>query len=335
MDSKRLLHGLFMKISVIIPVYNVEKYIATCINSILDQTYNNFEVILVDDGSSDSSGQICDEFAIKDARIKVIHKSNSGVSDSRNKGISQASGQYICFIDGDDFIEKNYFEKVFQLIANYSPKVLINSYKLFYENGKILEPFKKTSEKVLSRSELLKDLLRGKYYGWSPFGKFYHYSIVKDVRFNKDYCYGEDLLFIYDLINKLSDSDSILYAPLCSYMYVQRETSACYAYPVDKKFDCVKIYEHIIKTADQETSEYIYYNLYLRSLIRLKYRMLQCNYDKNKSYYIKCDSVPRKKFIWSFFNPRMKLKPRILLVINFFPNFIFKILMSKLVGKND
>lgn len=99
-----------MLISVIVPVYNVENYLCKCVDSIINQTYNNLEIILVDDGSTDGSASICDEYVLKDSRVKVIHKENGGVSSARNIGIAEASGEYICFVDSDDWLELDYFE---------------------------------------------------------------------------------------------------------------------------------------------------------------------------------------------------------------------------------
>ena len=98
--------------SIIVPVYNVEQYLENCINSVLNQSFRNFQLILVDDGSKDSSGEICDRFAQKDRRVKVIHKPNAGVSAARNTGIDIAAGQFICFIDSDDWIESDFVIKV-------------------------------------------------------------------------------------------------------------------------------------------------------------------------------------------------------------------------------
>lgn len=108
MQELEILHSPL--ISVIIPVYNVEKYISNCVESVLNQTYANFEVILVDDGSPDNSGAICDKYAMKDSRVRVIHKQNKGVSAARNTGIDESRGEYICFIDSDDWIEATYLE---------------------------------------------------------------------------------------------------------------------------------------------------------------------------------------------------------------------------------
>ena len=95
-------------ISIIVPVYNVEEYLKECIDSIINQTYKRIEIILVDDGSTDKSGKICDDYAKIDKRIKVVHKENGGLSDARNVGISVSSGKYIAFVDSDDWVEKNY-----------------------------------------------------------------------------------------------------------------------------------------------------------------------------------------------------------------------------------
>ena len=105
------------KISVIVPVYNVEQYLERCVESIINQTYKNLEIILVDDGSTDNSGKLCDELAKKDNRIKVIHKENAGVSEARNSGIQKATGEYLCFVDADDFVMNDYIKYLHKLIA--------------------------------------------------------------------------------------------------------------------------------------------------------------------------------------------------------------------------
>ena len=103
-------------VSIIVPVYNVEKYIKKCVDSLITQTYSNLEIILVNDGSPDNSGKICDEYAQSDSRIKVIHKANGGLSDARNTGIDIAEGQYIFFLDSDDWIDCQCIEKLHNLI---------------------------------------------------------------------------------------------------------------------------------------------------------------------------------------------------------------------------
>ena len=121
------------KISIIVPVYNVEQYLENCINSVLNQSFRNFQLILVDDGSKDSSGEICDRFVLKDSRVKVIHKPNAGVSAARNAGIDIATGQFICFIDSDDWIESEYLQKIVDEIYDFD--ILFFGSVWHYEDG--------------------------------------------------------------------------------------------------------------------------------------------------------------------------------------------------------
>ena len=110
-------------ISIVIPIYNVEKYIEKCLDSVIKQTYKNIEIILVDDGSPDNCGKICDSYANNDKRIQVIHKENGGLSDARNVGIERANGKYITFVDSDDYIELDYIEYLYTLIKKYNTKI--------------------------------------------------------------------------------------------------------------------------------------------------------------------------------------------------------------------
>ena len=112
-------------ISIIVPIYNVEKYLRRCVDSILCQSYHNLEVWLVDDGSPDGCPAICDEYAGKDKRVKVIHKKNGGLSDARNVAIDVATGEYICFVDSDDYVASTYVETLYALIDKYQTKVSI------------------------------------------------------------------------------------------------------------------------------------------------------------------------------------------------------------------
>ena len=125
-------------ISVIVPVYNVERYIDKCIKSIINQTYKDIEIILVNDGSLDNSGKICDYYAIKDKRIKVIHKKNGGLSDARNTGLDVAKGQYIVFLDSDDWVDKYFLEKLYNLSDKYDADIVCCNFKNVYSENEDL-----------------------------------------------------------------------------------------------------------------------------------------------------------------------------------------------------
>lgn len=120
-------------ISVIIPVYNVEQYLDQCVQSVLRQTYTNYELVLVDDGSTDNSGHMCDEYAERESRIKVIHKENGGLSDARNKGTKEATGAYLTYIDSDDYISDDYLEVLNGLIQKYNADIAVTGIECFYD----------------------------------------------------------------------------------------------------------------------------------------------------------------------------------------------------------
>lgn len=145
-------------ISVIVPVYNVEKYLERCLDSILRQTYTNLEILLIDDGSKDNSGNICDEYAKKDNRIKVIHKPNGGISDVRNVGLETAKGEYIGFVDSDDYIADDMFETLYNLSENNSTDISIVSFYEMY-NGKLIGVRDDKSLMKMDKEEALKELL--------------------------------------------------------------------------------------------------------------------------------------------------------------------------------
>ncbi|MCW3160414.1 glycosyltransferase family 2 protein [Chryseobacterium oryctis] len=207
-------------ISVIIPVYNAANTLHKCVDSVLAQTYPEFELLLINDGSPDNSLEIMNFYAEKDTRVKVIDKAkNSGVSDTRNIGISHAKGQAICFIDSDDWVEKNYLQ-VF--IDNYQ-----SSDTLLIQNlirGKPRELYYKTYQLKNDFSELfIKNNLL--YYG-APYVKFYDREIIikNSITFNKDISYGEDLMFFLEYIKQIK-AIKIIDAALYHYEYTENSLS--------------------------------------------------------------------------------------------------------------
>lgn len=186
-------------ISIIIPVYNVEKYLEKCIQSITQQTYTNLEIILIDDGSSDSSGRICDEFAKNDSRIKVIHKTNEGVSKARNVGIDNATGQYIVFVDSDDYVAKNYISVLYEdLIENNADISICGTCDCF--NGEIVRYSIPYIQKVNSQ-EALRLLLDEKIFFCVVWAKLYKKELFEKYRFNEKTVIAEDLEIIYKIIS--------------------------------------------------------------------------------------------------------------------------------------
>lgn len=136
------------KISVIIPVYNTENYVRKCIESILIQTYKNIEIIIIDDGSKDDSGKICEEFLV-DNRVKIFHQNNQGTSCARNYGLKNVTGKYICFIDSDDYVEKDYIEFLYNLITKFNTDIAVCGFDYAYTNNKFRCNNKKKKNKTI------------------------------------------------------------------------------------------------------------------------------------------------------------------------------------------
>lgn len=210
------------QISVVIPVYNVEKYLEKCLDSVVRQTYKDLEIILVDDGSTDRSGAICDKYANSDNRIIVIHQSNGGLSDARNKGINIATGRYIGFIDSDDYVSDDYFEVLHKLITSGPYQISICNPLYVYESDDEILPNKKIGKCMCMTSEdALATMLYQNYYDTSAWGKLYERRLFDDVKYPEGRLY-EDLGTTYKLILK---SENVIFIDKELYFYLQRDNS--------------------------------------------------------------------------------------------------------------
>lgn len=213
------------KVSVVVPVYNVEDYLDKCVKSIVSQTYENLEIILVDDGSVDRSPQICDQWAAKDNRIKVVHKKNGGLSSARNAGIDNATGKYIMFEDSDDWLEIELIEKCVDRIKKTMADIVIFGYKKVDERGNCLEELTFGSQNC-SKEELTNQLFKritemSFGYAWN---KMYDLEIIRksELEFDSGIVDREDLVFNMQLLKYLN---KISYLEFVGYSYLQRGTS--------------------------------------------------------------------------------------------------------------
>jgi len=169
-------------ISIIIPVYNVEKYLERCVKSVINQTYKNLEIILVDDGAKDNSGKMCDELSKLDSRIKVIHKENGGLSDARNFGLKIATGDYIGFVDSDDYIADDMYETLYHTIKNNNADISIVSFYEMYKE-KVIGVRDSGNLEILSKQEAMKELLidtKIQSYAWN---KLFKKELFNDLKF--------------------------------------------------------------------------------------------------------------------------------------------------------
>lgn len=212
-------------LSVIVPVYNVEKFLPKCVDSILNQTYKDFELILVNDGSTDHCPIICEEYAKKDARIKVAHKENGGLSDARNTGINIAQGKYISFIDGDDFIIEKAYEILIGEAERNNLDIIIGNAMNFYSEEEQKLKMKKRSfpNEIMSGTEFLKKSYKERAMVHCVVASIYKSKLIKENKlFFKKGIYHEDNLWTPQIFLK---AKRVMYYDLDFYMHVQREGS--------------------------------------------------------------------------------------------------------------
>lgn len=187
-------------ISVIIPIYNVEKYLDRCLKSIISQSYKNIEIILIDDGSKDASSKICDDYAKSDNRIRVIHKKNEGVAIARNLGIKKATGKYITFIDADDYVEKDYVKILYELCRDHDVSIVGT---IDENDEQVVISKSKSMIKIANGKETIKEMLvTNRFFGWTCWNKMYKTEIVKNVKFREKVKIAEDVEFLYNVIKK-------------------------------------------------------------------------------------------------------------------------------------
>lgn len=202
-------------ISIIIPVYNAEKYLDRCIISILKQSFKNWELILLNDGSTDKSGEICDKYKRVDNRIRVIHKKNTGVSSTRNLGINLSKGEYITFVDSDDWIELDYLELMYKSIIEMNVDVIVTGCVYEDKNG-INNPFKKGKPIIYEKNEAKKEFLKQDKFIWTICDKLYRSELLKKVKLDAHLKIAEDMLLFWNLISSV---EKVGYVPLYKYHY--------------------------------------------------------------------------------------------------------------------
>lgn len=258
-----------MKISVIIPVYNVREYLDKCMYSILHQTFNDYEIILIDDGSNDGSQNLCDEYANDYQIVRTVHKKNGGLSDARNSGIRVSQAEYITFIDSDDYVENDYLEYLYKLICKSMSDISVAGTFVVDKDGNILREFDKYTSKVMSPKDALNSALYQDAFDISAWGKLYHKNLFNKRVFKKNILF-EDLDLIPYLI---LDSTSIAYGNESKYYYLQRENSIVSSQFNNKKLELVAISQRLLENINDDSMRpavvrrYVYSNIYLLNQI--------------------------------------------------------------------
>jgi glycosyltransferase involved in cell wall biosynthesis len=237
------------KISVIIPVYNVEPYIRKCLDSVVNQTYKNLEIICIDDGSTDCSGKICDEYATKDSRVKVFHKKNGGLSSALNVGLENFTGDYLGVVDSDDWTEPDMFEVLHESLKNSGAHISVASYFKDTDSESIhIANKERIPEGIIStKNMLLYPLKRDYYMGfcWYMCNKLCIADIVREsgLYFDNDIKYGMDVLFYATMISKCKCTGVYTDKPL--YHYYQRSGAISKSKSIGIKADILIVYKRV------------------------------------------------------------------------------------------
>ncbi len=223
------------KISIIVPVYKVEPYLDKCVSSIVNQTYKNLEIILVDDGSPDNCPAMCDAWAEKDSRIRVIHKTNGGLSDARNAGMTVATGELMAFVDSDDWIAPDMYEYLYQRLTEDNSDIAACGVQMVWENKTPSRMLTRDGNCVLNQEEAMRAIIEESWLKQPVWYKLYKTALVRDILFPKGKCH-EDVFWSYQAVGKakkVSISDYI------GYYYLQRGGSIMGAGYSLKRLDAV------------------------------------------------------------------------------------------------
>ena len=268
-------------ISIIVPVYKVERYLEKCIKSLINQTYQNIEIILVDDGSTDNCPQICDDFATKDKRIRVIHKANGGLSSARNVGLDAAKGEYISFIDSDDYVAADMIERAYSAMVAQDAELCIFGIKWIYENGTAYDKVVPSPicDETLTKSQALDKLCRSDYFYYvTAQNKMYKRTIFNNIRFPEGKIHEDEFTVhhIFDSCLKIVSIKEELY------YYVQRENSIMHSGFSIKRVDGVYAFLDRCNYSKRKNLKKLkfqsYYQAYSLAMSCLRY----CDFYKNK-----------------------------------------------------
>lgn len=319
-------------ISIIIPAYNVEKYISKCLESIINQTYSNIEIILVDDGSTDTTTKICDEYAKKDKRIIVIHKKNGGQSEARNYALKKAKGKYITFLDSDDYVSNDYIEYMYTILKKYNADLSICSVQIVnFENKKY--DLKEQKVSVYSTEKAFENLLYSEGIEVAVYAKLYPREYFNDIEFPVGEKY-EDIAIIAKLMSK---AKKIVYGDKKCYFYYTRQGSTSKSGFNKNELDYIKNTNLMLNFINEK-----YPNLkdaVLRYQIYSKFRILRIllfskeKNDKIQNQMIK-DIKTYDKMVFS--NPRTPKRDKIAIVTLKLGLPFFKLcwfLYSKITGR--
>ncbi len=300
-------------ISIIVPIYNGEKYLRRCIDSVLAQSWVDFELILINDGSCDKSLSVCEEYAVRDNRIKVIDQLNAGVSVARNTGIEAAEGRYICFVDCDDWVDTNYLELLYENLTNADAELAVTGYREVNEEGSNTRDTRTIAcASVFTAEEAMFHLFEaiGFMSFCYPWGKLFKADIISrhHIKFNPAIAIGEDRLFIFDYLHHAS---KVSCTSVSTYNYLM---NSCGAMNTLKGFDlkyltCFDALDMMLCGEMPKKVKRQLHVVYVSILLKMKKFLNEANATDCKEFSKRLNAIAdRQMFLFSNIPFRWRLK---------------------------
>ncbi|MFT4412579.1 glycosyltransferase family 2 protein [Fredinandcohnia humi] len=303
-------------VSIIVPIYNVEKYLKSCIESILTQTLTDIEVILVNDGSTDGSGKICDEYAASDTRVKVIHKEYGGVSSARNVGVKTAKGEYIGFVDSDDRINKEMYRELYHLCKDTHSDISI-CFLGREINGKLINQHSnKIYTQIMDNEEAMRQLFKGVLYRFSLCNKLFKKSCFENIIFPEERIH-EDLATTYKLF---ANAQKVIYTNYIGYIYIKRENSILTSRFNKKRLEAFVGWNEILPFMSNkypQLSETVFSSFGFWCVDNVYYILNQVENKEDRNYYL--DMI--QKYVRQYYKEIIKINS-----LSFFYKYLITLL---------
>lgn len=313
------------KVSVIVPVYNVERYLDKCIKSIIGQSFIDFELLLIDDGSTDSSGDICEVYNTKDSRVRVFHKENGGLSDARNYGIDRAMGMFYTFIDSDDYIGSDYLKILVELVDKYEADISVIKSKNIYSDGTLEFGTPANDVRVFNTTDALSHMCRNTFFGISAWGKLYSKKLFEGIRYPKGKLY-EDVLttpYLFAKANRVVSCDAV------QYYWLQRSESIMHRKISMEDFVLFDNMEKLINFIDQNYPDV--HDAAICRFVNDSFWTIVQRLACSENYYEQIDFViNRCKKYWKegLFNNYLSLSKKVNILTILFSKKIYKALYT-------
>jgi glycosyltransferase involved in cell wall biosynthesis len=271
-------------ISIIVPVYNTEKYLDNCIKSIVNQSYKNLEIILIDDGSTDNSGEICEKWSKKDSRIVLIHQNNQGVSTARNIGLNIATGEYIGFVDSDDYIDEKMYELLINKIKKYDAGICFCN--VYAVNDNIINAPQMSYPEICTSKEFMNIYWKTKNKNGVLWNKLIKSKYFKNIKFESNISYAEDVLVYFQILNR---AEKVVFEKSYLYFHRNRKDSLSYRLDIKRYPDNLEVMSNLNKILEHNEIENRFYVQaeFVRNLMNYEYEAKSKNVNLNFSKYKK------------------------------------------------